>query len=754
MSLVCSLALLALDSPARSDAQPAAAVARAQDPNASTGDPLAALDAAQAQVRRARAPGRSPSERAEALERLSHAHLALEQYDRALPPVLEAVRIWRATLPVDEERLALALDTQATVLLALRRPADAEQALRAALDAWRRAYPPQDPRLVAILESQARAVGAALGRPLWQIELMQEALRIRQQTPGAPIEDRARAFTELATVQWQQGRFADSDASLAAADPLLVNESQRQPQRQDLRRQRADLLALRGSIALVVGAPDRAEDFYRQARSLVLDDRLQQAELQLRIAGTGAAVREAIGDLEGAVREQRQALAVFERHQDLLDDGSLDKALLGDTLVALARLHLARHETGPARQALRAARNGWGDTAEILFNLAELERLGGSVVQARDLHASALRLRQQGASEVVVQFGTNRSAQTGAEGGRFGNSVSTETLSLGRASVWVPEPAQRALADAARPGAARPPAGPVGLLSEGSSPALVGPLRMLEPAAFVAEARGATLPARKGSRSAWVLVPGAGVSFDEALRSAAGLSRSLLPDAPVFVFSWSGDARSARGAAPVDVTATDVESLRDFLALVERATSGARVHLMALGAGSRLLLPALAPAAAPTSAAPRLTGGELVLVEPSATPADWGRWLDAVARQAPGRITLYAGPVDRAMAVNARRAGGGFLGGRDANDQPLIHRAVQTIDLSAAALPVRLPLHHDRWLLGSALEQDVRSLLQSDRPASPERRSPQVKPVRDAATGRSWWVWDSAPDAPPDSASR
>jgi tetratricopeptide (TPR) repeat protein len=112
-------------------------------------DSRAAVDDALAAVQRTKALGRNHPQRGDALEMLSHGYLATEQYDKALPLAAEVVRIRKAATPPDEELLALALDTHATLLFAAERSAESDAALSESLDAWRRAFGPNDLRLWA-----------------------------------------------------------------------------------------------------------------------------------------------------------------------------------------------------------------------------------------------------------------------------------------------------------------------------------------------------------------------------------------------------------------------------------------------------------------------------------------------------------------------------------------------------------------------------------------------------------------------------
>lgn len=700
-------------------------------------DRQAALADALAGVRRTQSLARNHPQRGDALELLSHAHLAAEQFDQALPLAAEVVRIRKAARPVDDELLALALDTQATLLFAVERSAESEAALRESLAAWRRAYGASDLRLAALLEGQAGYVQQAFGRPLWAIELLREALAIRSLHPQAADGPWAETLTALAARELRQAQYAESDAHLATAQPLIEAAIGADPANQALKTGLVRVLVMRAGIAVVLGRKELAFDHAQRAWEIGLTDRVQQAETQSLIAESMSAALWLSGDLDGAIDAELKSLDVFKNHQDLLESGALDKDRLGDTLTTLGRLYLEKHELGPARQALKAAQAGLGDTPEVLFNLAELARQNGEESLALTHYQSALRLRRQSAFEVAVMFGTQRAPEGGGELGRFGSAVA-EQLSLGRALVLVPG------APGSEAAPQRPPRSvplPVGRASD-AAPLLIRNKRVLDPAAFGVQAKAVMARARLHPKSALVFVHGFNVSFDEAVQRAAQLARDLDYDGAVFVYAWPTQGTVLRYGSDRDIADRSVSRFVEFLAQVEQATGADQIHLVAHGMGNRVLLPALAQLAVDPQSKVRSKLREVVLVAPAVPQADFTNWLDTVSKQGIRRITLYASSADPALWAVWLRERATSLAGYASSGVPLWHPSVQSIDLSQVSQPGLLQLNHDVFASNPVMAEDIRQMLQPGPQRLPSQRVPLMKAQRNPGEGKAYWSYE------------
>lgn len=702
-----------------------------------TADPRAALDDALAGVQRSKSLARNDPQRGDALEMLSHAYLRAEQFDEALPLATEVVRIRKAARPVDDELLALALDTHATLLFANERSSESDAALCESLATWERACGPNDLRLAPILEGQAEYVQKAFGRPLWAIELLRKAVAIRSQQPQASGGKLAATLTELAIHEMRQAQYADCDDHLAQAQPLIEDEIRTDPTCDELKSGLVQVLVMRAGIATVLARKDLALDHVQQARAVRLTDRLQQAEAQLLIAESLSAALRLAGDVEGAIDAELQSLEVFKNHQDLLDSGALDRNLLGDTLNSLGALYLERHELGPARQALKAAHAGLGDTPETLFNLSELERQSGDEAQALALYQSALRLRKEDAGEVSVMFGTHRAEEPGGELGRFGTAVA-DHVSLGRASVLVPG-AQ--FSDVAWLRPARTVPLPVGLATDASR-LLIRSKRVFDPAAFGVQAQAAMAGAKLYPKSALVFVHGFNVSFDEAVQRAAQLARDLNYDGAVFVYAWPSQGTVLRYGTDRDIADRSVGRFVEFLGQVEQATGADKIHLIAHSMGNRVLLPALAQVAADPRSRVRPKVREVILAAPAVPQADFTNWLDTISKQGIRRFTLYASSADKAMWAGWLRERATSLAGYASNGVPLWHPSVQSIDISKASEPGLLQLNHDVFASNPVMAEDIRQVLQQGQKRLPNQRMPLMKVQRSPDGGKTYWSYE------------
>ncbi len=702
-------------------------------------DPAAALVSAGKAAQRAKSFALDDPRRADAMELLSLAHLEAAAFDKALPLATEVVRLRLAARPVEPPLLAFALGTHAAVLFASGRSADADVAHTQSVLAWHRAYPADDVDLAPWLEAQAGGVSRGWGRPQWAVGLLGEAVRLRALHPELPGGRLAQTLEDLAIHEMRLTQFGESDAHLDAAAKLLAIESQSDPAREELKAAVAQILMMRAGIAGALGNKAQVRELAGQAWAVNLTDRKLQAETQLLMSDSLAAVLRGLGDLDGAIAAQRRSLAVFEHHQDLLDSGALERDLLGGTLTSLASLYLEHEEQGPARQTLRAARMALGDTPEVLFALAELERQSGDEPLALSLYEAALRKREGSSGEVTVLFGS--SAPAVASGVAGGSAQETpDSLSWGQAAVRVPKlkPSGEAASTVMRT-VPLPPG-----LAGTDAPLLIRSRRALDATAWGAQAKALTARARRQARSALVFVPGANVSPDAAVQQAAQLASAIDFDGSVFVYAWSSLGVSHRLAADAPGAERATAGLVEFVDQIARTSGAEKVHLVANGMGNQVLLPALARMAADPARPLRTSLREVVLLAPTVPVDEFTSGFDALARLDPafGRFTLYAHSPDPALWAAWQRNGARSLAGSAAVGVPLLHPRVQSIDLSRLPEPGLLQLNRDPWPVDPLVAEDIRALLQAGPVRTPERRSASFKPVRSVEGSVPYWSYE------------
>jgi len=695
----------------------------------SQSDPKTALAFARSAVDKTAALGPDDQRRGDALELLAYAHLQLEEFGEVLGPATEVVRIRRAARPVDHELLALALGVQATALFALDKNEQADRALAEQLASWRTAFGPKDVRLAQKLEMQAEYVQKGFGRTRWAMELLKEAITIRDANPGASPGRLAATLQELAIHQIRQLEYTDANANLERAGKLLQGEMARDPAREENTAGLAQILVLRAGIA---GALDHKKDalaLAEDARTLRFKDRELQAENEILVPTALASILERMNDIPGAIDEQKKVLDVYRRYDDLIAQGTLDPGGIGDTWSSLARLYLkeAQPELGLARAAITAAREKLGDTSDLLFLRSNVERQSRNEAAALSLYQQALRLRKESATEVTVMFGTNRRPEKGGGPAAFGGEPG-DHVAIGDAAVLVPG---GQFSTEVWLKAAAPLPIPVGRATDPER-LIIRTKREMKSAAFQAEASALVGRARLYPRTALVFVHGYNVTFDAGLQRGAQLVRDLNYDSAAFVFSWPsrGDWwRYGTDRASADAA---VKSLVDFLGVVAAATGAEKIHIVAHSMGNRVLLPALVKVAGDEQSKVRARIGEVVLAAPAVPRKEFSGWIDELGRRGFEHFTLYASSVDKAMRAGFLREGGAVLAGYVASGQPVLSPYIQSVDVSEAGASGITTLNHDVFASNPVMTEDMRQLLQSGR-RPPDQRIPTLE----ERTGRS-----------------
>jgi len=686
----------------------------------------------------ARPRGRNEAARADALELVARAHLEAERFAEGLPFALEALRIRRLASPSEDELLALALGIAAPLLFAADRFEEADAASREALDAYRRAFGPTDLRLAEQCEWQADLVQDGYGRAEWATELLREAVAVREAHAESHRGKLGETLIALGVREMNAGAYGDADDHLARAESLLrthLGTGRPDPEGRVLLVQ---ALVLRSGLAGQRADHAEGERLAREAQAVRFAGRATRIEMRLVVLEALSTRRALADDLEGAIRAGQRLLATTLRHHDLFDSGRLDPRLRGDASLSLGQLHLRNDDLGAALLALQQARERLGDTREVLFGWAELARKGGWEDEALKWYRAALKVSKESAAEVVVLFGTNRVPLTG-EGVRFGAELG-ETVRVGRAAVLVPG-AQFGTAVQMRPEALLPiPVGP----ATDAALLLIRKQELLGVTAFARAAAARMTVARLNPHAALVFVHGFNVTFEQAVQRAAQLARDLNFDGPLCVFSWPSQGAVLRyGTDRVSADET-FPRLIEFLGSVQAATGAKQLHLVAHSMGNRLLLPALARIhAEPAHEGLKRCIGETVLAAPAVPEREFEGWLDAIASNGGGRITLYASNVDRALQIGWLREWGTTLAGYARDGAPLCHPALQSIDITRAASGEATDLNHDVFASNPVMSEDIRQLLQAGSSRLPDVRLPGLF-RRGGEESRPYWTYDPA----------
>ena len=709
-------------------------------------DPPAARRLAALDVQRTRYAAPGDSRRGDALERLAH----VQRCDEDWPALLDTARAWVEVRRAQGEAhlLAVALGVLAIAWVGTDRADKADAVLLEQLTLWRQVLPADSLMLAAKLESFATLVQTGFQRRDFVIELLREAVAIRQRhvaTPPAPLAQALQqlALLEAASQQEELARQHQAQA-LNCLKQALVAEPPGAQRDQLLAGSLQCELMLAG-LALAQGDDDAMLQHLQSAADTPVRDAVVRAEYALIAAQITAWFCQRNDDLDGAVEAWQHALEVGMQQIALPSAPSppatgrlWDPLTLGDTALALADLYLRKRDLPSCGQAVDLAAQVLLEehNADVLLMRARLLSAEGDAAAALRCYRRALRLRKESAGEVLVQWGTPRQLDSPAApmtAASFSHGLGTR-LHLGTAAVLVPggvlsDAACLPLWDRSLP-----------LLGRATRPAalLLRRLRALSRPEFGALAARQQRSAQTQPDAALVFVHGFNVSFEEAVQRAAQLRRDLNFDGPLFVFSWPSRGQAHRYFADRETALASVDALAEFLLAVEQACTASRIHVLAHSMGNRVLLPALLRVAArPTSALSQRLG-EIVMAAPAVPMSEFAPALDRLRALDLARLTLYASHGDLAMKIGllAERA---VLAGHTVDGEPLVHPGLTSIDITAAGSPAFGAMNHDVFTSNPVMNEDLRMLLQHGSELAPDQRVSALKATYSERQGGRYW---------------
>ncbi|MDP3611879.1 MAG: alpha/beta hydrolase, partial [Rubrivivax sp.] len=665
-------------------------------------DPSAARRLARLDVQRTRSLPPADSRRGDALERLAH----VQHVDEDWPALVDTAQGWvdARRLQGQAQLLALALGVLAIALVGTDRADEADDVLHEQLVLWRQVLPTDALQLAAKLESYALLVQQGFQRTEYVIELLREAVAIRQRhanTPPAPLAQALQqlALLEAASLQEDLARQHQEQALVCLQQALAAEPPG--AQRDEMLAGCVQSRLMLAGLALAQGDDDGTLRHLQSAADTPVQDPVARAEYALIAAQITAWFSERHDDLDGALEAWQHALDISTQQINFAPEPAppaarrpWDPLTLGDIALAMADLSLRRHDLPHCASALDLAAQVLGEQhhADVLLMRSRLRSAQGDAAGALRCYRRALRLRKESAGEVLVQWGTPRALDdpASASASASASSLSATSFShrlgsklhLGRAHVLVPggvlsDAASLPLWDRSLPAvgrATRPEA--LHLRS----------LRGLSPSAFGALAARQQRAAQTQPDAALVFVHGFNVSFEEALQRAAQLRRDLNFDGPLFVFSWPSRGQALRYFADRQTALASVDALAEFLLAVERACTARRIHVLAHSMGNRVLLPALLRVVARPMSALSQRLGEIVMAAPAVPMAEFAPALDRLLALKVKRLTLYASHGDLAMKIG-RLAERAVLAGHTTEGEPLVHPWLVSIDITAAGSP-------------------------------------------------------------------
>lgn len=708
-------------------------------------DPIAARRLARLGVRHTRYLAPADSRRGDALEQLAYVQRIDEDWPALLNTARDLVEVRRGQ--GEAGLLAIALGGLSIALVGTDRADEADVALLEQLALWRQVLPADSFMLAAKLENFALLVQQGFQRRDFVIDLLREAVAIRQHhdaTPPGPLAHALQklALLEAASLQEDLARKHQEQALVCLKQALATEPPG--AQHDDMLAGCVQSELILAALALALGDYDCMQRHLQSAADTPVLDPVVRAEYALIAAQITAWFCERHDDLDGAVEAWQHALDVGTQQIALAPESlppsarRWDPLTTGDIALALADLYLKKGDLSTCGYALDLAAQVLGEehNADVLLMRARLRRAEGDATAALRCYRRALRLRKENAAEVLVQWGTPRVLDDPAlvlTAASFSHGTDSR-LRLGRANVLVPggvlsDAASLPLWDRSLPTLGR---------ATRAEALHLRSLRVLSPLGFNALAARQQRSAQTQPDAALVFVHGFNVSFEAALQRAAQLRRDLNFDGPLFVFSWPSRGQALSYFADRKTALASVDSLAEFLIAVEQSCTARRIHVLAHSMGNRVLLPALLRVVTrPTSALSQRLG-EIVMAAPAVPMAEFAPALDRLLALNLKRLTLYASHGDLAMKIGllAERA---VLAGHTTGGEPLVHPGLFSIDITAAGSPAFGAMNHDVFTANPVMNEDLRLLLLHGSEVPPDQRLPALKPIHSERQGGGFW---------------
>jgi esterase/lipase superfamily enzyme len=332
---------------------------------------------------------------------------------------------------------------------------------------------------------------------------------------------------------------------------------------------------------------------------------------------------------------------------------------------------------------------------------------------------------------VPVFYGTDRSQAPdpkrlsyGADRGRH--------LELGRALVTVPK--LHEVPDVERPWAIRIPYFDVTIYEQAEDPRkhfTMKEIKKLSKEDFLSLVRQRLGGSTLYKDQALVFVHGYNTTFDNAVYRTAQIAYDLKFDGAPFLYSWpSGGGVSSYTYDRESAEASKVY-MRQFLEMVVKETGAKQVSIIAHSMGNLPLLDVLKDMR--NSAPEGVVISQVILAAPDVDADTFTNLTQAINGFAKG-VTLYAAANDRALLVS-RNFWGSYRAGDIPAGGPLVIPGVDTIDVTAVSTDT-FALNHSDYAQHNELLKDIGELLSTGlRP--PEQRA--MKPARVATDKGPYW---------------
>jgi esterase/lipase superfamily enzyme len=663
--------------------------------------------------------------------------------EEAIPLARRALELrdtTRSSSPQDIER---SLGVLAELYEEQGRYAEAEPLYKRLLSNQEKASAADDAKAASALNRLA-LIYKKQGRYLEAEPLYKRSLAIREKVLGADDPAVGESLNNLAELYRAQRRYAEAEP-LYKRDLAIIEKA--------LGPEHPHVATSLNNLALLYtrqGRQAEAEALFK--RSLAI--RVKSLRPGHHAVGQSLSNLAELYRIQGRLAEAEplyeQALAIREAAL------GPDHEQVGITLnsFALHRDLQGRHDEAEKlyKRALAIREKSFGrdhpDVGETLNNLAKLYRKMGRDSEAAQLEERAKQMPPPGTKHLQLHFATNRKeagaghANTGLAS--FGPEQG-EALTLGRAVVRIPEKEVELLARRRDEGLGLPDRSGKEL-TVADRLKVVGVRSMKDSASYAALAAEALSRTHLYKGQTLVFVHGYNVSFEEALQRAGQIAFDLEFDGLLVPFAWPSRRRFTdyhSDAVRADVAVDHLVKLIDTLGELLPPT---RLHFIAHSMGNLVLLRALERVAERRNAGSRVAFGELILAHADIDANRCGQLIRNV-RPAVGGITLYVNTGDWALWGSEKLSRSTSCGAK-----AQVYDGAETIDVSsirgASGRSIRWTRgwNHDAFVRAPLVFGEItRLLITGTRP--PEKRTPELVPVRNAA-GKTYWRMEQARSQP------
>jgi len=246
---------------------------------------------------------------------------------------------------------------------------------------------------------------------------------------------------------------------------------------------------------------------------------------------------------------------------------------------------------------------------------------------------------------VNVLYGTDRVPLTTGDGPPRYNNQSAKSLSLGAATVSIPDRNTHIKGRLERPRWYR-----LEFRENPDKHVVIASLEQIDEAQFVARA-GAARKSDGSNDEALLFIHGYKVGFEDSIRRAAQFAADLEFPGLAIAYSWPSQNSPFGYSADANVSESSMFRLAEFIGLIRSKLGLQRLHVVAHSMGNRVLARALNQHVLTVPPGPGATLNQVVFAAPDIDPATFGGFAEVFAKSCE-RCTLYASARDMALTAS------------------------------------------------------------------------------------------------------